>query len=62
MVTRTVGAIALRPTGNYQGSYIIFSLNTRRTMIRNRWNILPVPDKVTKRVETMASRKNDYLT
>jgi hypothetical protein len=48
MNPRTVGAIALRPTGNAQGSYLFFSLNSGRVLTRNRLTVLPMPDDVIK--------------
>jgi hypothetical protein len=46
MTSRTVGAIALRPSGNYQGSYIFLNLNTGRTMIRSNWTCIPMLSNV----------------
>ncbi len=54
MVPRTIGAIALRPTGNQQGGYYFFSLSTGRRLNRNRWTELPMPDDVIKSVVAMA--------
>jgi len=59
MITRTTGAIALRPTGNAQGSYIFFSLSSGRTITRNRWTVLPMPNEVITRVKAMASSDMD---
>jgi hypothetical protein len=36
MATRTTGANALRPTGNAQGGYYFYSLDTGRGLNRNR--------------------------
>jgi Zinc knuckle len=55
MDPRTIGAIALRPTGNAQGSYLFFSLNSGRVITRNRWTVLPMPDDVIERVKAMGS-------
>ena len=55
MLPRTIGAIALRPTGNAQGSYLFFSLSSGRIIIRNRWTALPTPDDVIERIKTMGS-------
>ena len=54
MATRTIGAIALRPTGNTQGGYFFFSLSTGRVLNRGRWTGLPMPNEVIDRVHTMA--------
>ena len=56
MTTRTTGAIALRPTGNAQGSYYLYSLSTGRVLNRNHWTVLPMPQDVVDRVHTLARR------
>jgi hypothetical protein len=56
MVTRTTGAIALRPTGNSQGGYYFYSLTTGRVLNRNKWTPLPMPQDVIDRVHTLARR------
>jgi hypothetical protein len=56
MITRTTGAIALRPTGNSQGGYYFYSLTTGRVLNRNNWTPLPLPQDVIDRVHTLARR------
>ena len=56
MMTRTTGAIALRPTGNVQGGYYLYSLSTGRVLNRNHWTELPMPQDVIDRVHTLARR------
>jgi hypothetical protein len=56
MAPRTVGAIALRPTGNAQGTYYFFSLNTGRRLNRSHWTEVPMPQEVVSRVHSMARR------
>ena len=56
MATRTVGAIALRPTGNAQGGYLFYSLDTGRVLTRNHWTELPMPTDVVTRIHAMARR------
>lgn len=56
MATRTTGAIALRPTGNAQGGYYLYSLSTGRVLTRNNWTSLPMPQDVVDRVHTLARR------
>jgi hypothetical protein len=56
MVTRTTGAIALRPTGNSQGGYYFLSLSTGRRLNRNHWTPLPMPAEVVNRVHVLARR------
>ena len=57
MSPRTVGALALRPTGNAQGSYYFMSLSTGRVLNRLRGTALPMPDDVTDRVHRMAQQQ-----
>ena len=54
MAKRTVGAIALRPTGNRQGSYYFLSLDSGRIITRNHATPLPIPQEVIKRVHQLA--------
>ena len=61
MAPRTVGAIALRPTGNEHGSYYFFNLNTGRLLNRSRWTELPMPDDVITRVHKMSRRGRQGL-
>jgi Reverse transcriptase (RNA-dependent DNA polymerase)/Zinc knuckle len=56
MSTRTVGAIALRPTGNDQGGYYFYSLASGRVLNRNHWTELPMPSDVIDRIHIMARR------
>jgi hypothetical protein len=56
MTTQTTGAIALRPTGNIQGGYYVFSLTTGHRLNRNRWTELPMPANVIERVHTLSRR------
>jgi hypothetical protein len=60
MTTRTVGAIAMRPTGNEQGSYYFYSLATCRRLHQTRWTELPMPAEVTDRVHALARRARAY--
>lgn len=63
MQTRTIGAIALRPTGNAQGGHFFFSLQTGKRINRNRWTEIPIPADVITRVNSMAgSRAHSRLT
>jgi hypothetical protein len=56
MATRTTGALALRPTGNTQGGYYLYSLSTGRVINRNHWTALPMPQEVITRVHNLARR------
>ena len=53
----TVGALALRPIGNAQGSIYFMSLSTGRVLNRLRGTPLPMPDDVIDRVHRMARQQ-----
>ncbi len=57
MATRAVGALALRPTGNEQGSYYFLSLLTGRVLNRQHWTNLPISTDVIDRVNRMARQQ-----
>ena len=57
MDPRTVGALALRPTGNAQGSFYFISLSTGRLLNRLHATPLPMPDEVVDRVHRMARQQ-----
>ena len=57
MMPRTVGAIALRPTGNAQGNFYFFSLATGKRINRTHATKLPMPDEVIERVHLLARRQ-----
>ena len=59
---RTVGALALRPTGNVQGGYFFFSLTTGKVINRMRWTRIPMPKEVIDRVERMARQEHAGTT
>ena len=58
MAARTIGAIALSPTGNTQGGYFLFSLTTGRVLNRGRWTSLPMPNEVIDWVHRMAHQEH----
>ena len=58
MAAWTIGAIALRPTGNTQGGYFFFSLTTRRVLNQGWWTSLPMPNEVIDRVHRMARQEH----
>jgi hypothetical protein len=66
MDPRTVGAIALRPTGNEQGTYLFLNLNTGKVIARKQWTVLPMPDNVITHVNQMSNelhwKDEDVLT
>ncbi len=51
MVTHSTPAIVLGPTGNLQGTYKFFSLETRKKIKRRKLTAYPMPDLVIKQVE-----------
>ena len=62
MATRTTGAIALRPTGNAQGGYYLYSLSTGRVLSRNHWTPLPMLKEVIDRLHVLGRRSTAALT
>ena len=58
----TIGALALRPTGNVQGGYFFFSLTTGKVINRMHWTTLPMPTEVIARVERMARQEHAGTT
>ena len=62
MLTRTVGAIALLPSGNSQGGHYFLSLNTGRRIHRQHWTELPMPAEVINRVHSLGRNSPKGLT
>ena len=64
MNSRTVGAIATRPTGNVQGGYYFIRLDTGRRINRRDWTALPMPQLVVDQVHRLArwAHSNRALT
>ena len=58
LLSRTVGAIALRPTGNQQGGYFFMSLHTGCIINRLHATKLPMPSEVIIRVDQLAKAQN----
>ena len=59
MNPRTVGALALRPVGNGQGSFYFLSIATGRVLNRLHATALPIPDDVIDKLHRMARRQKD---
>ena len=57
MDPRTVGALALHPTGNAQGSFYFMSLSMGRVLNRLHATPLPMPDEVVDRIHRMARQQ-----
>ena len=62
MKVRTVGAIALYPTGNDEGSVAYMSLYSGRELNRNRSTPLPMTADVIARIDVLAARMPEGLT
>ena len=60
MNARTVGALALRPTGNRQGGHYLYSLYSGRRLHRTHWTKLPMPAEVQARLSTFVKRGNAH--
>ena len=58
MKPRTVSAICLRPSGNQQGSFYYYSLNTGRRLHRRKATTLPMPQEIIDRVHHIANLQN----
>jgi hypothetical protein len=56
-IPRTDGAIALYPTGNLEGSWYFFNLNTNAIIKRDRWTKLPMPDMVITHLNNISERE-----
>ena len=62
MSLRTIGSIALRPTGNEQGGRYCMSLKTGRLLNRNNATPLPMPSKFINHVHRIEHRAPVGLT
>lgn len=61
MEERTMGAIALRPTGNEEGSYYCLSLLTGCRITRTRFTALSMPKEVIDRIHELAKANPEGL-
>jgi hypothetical protein len=52
------GDVALRPTGNTQGGYYLYSLSTGRRLNRNHCTPLPMPAEVIERVHQLTNQRS----
>jgi hypothetical protein len=57
MAPRTIGALALRPTGNLQGNFYFLCLSTGRVLNRQAATPLPMPSDVIDQVHRMARQQ-----
>ena len=58
---RSLGAIALGPTGNAQGAHYFLSLASGSRISRHRWTELPITDLAIARVEALAFAQDQPL-
>jgi hypothetical protein len=58
MIPRTIGDLALGPTGNAQHGFYFYSLNSGRVISRNCWTEVPMPNEIIERVDSLARRAN----
>ena len=58
METRADGGIALYDSGNIEGSWYVYNLNTDRLIKRNRLDILPMPEIVIDHMNRMCADEN----
>ena len=59
MNPRTVGALALRPVGNGQGSFYFLSVATGRVLNRLHATALPMPDGIIDKIHQMARQQKN---
>jgi hypothetical protein len=59
MESRTTGAINLGPTRNIQGTHKFCCLKTGEIIVRRKWNELPMPTDVIKRLKELTADKNE---
>jgi hypothetical protein len=57
----TRGAISLGPSGNLQGGFNFMALDTGKKITRRSWDIIPIPDTVIARVNTLGSDQPEFL-
>ena len=60
MNPQTVGALALRPTGNAQGSFYFMSISTGWVLNRLCATPLPMPDEVVDRIHRLARQQKAH--
>ena len=58
---RSLGAIALTPTGNANGDYYFLSLATGARISRHQWTAIPITDTCIARVEVLAKHERQPL-
>jgi hypothetical protein len=61
-VARTSGAIMVGPLSNQQGGHLFISLNSGRVLARRLWTVVPMPQSVIDRVNSMAADQPRIIT
>ncbi|KAL7476268.1 hypothetical protein ACHAW6_002142 [Cyclotella cf. meneghiniana] len=56
MTLRTHETICMGPTGNIKGSYKIYCLKTKKKLTWRRWDELPMPRSIIRKVDRQAKR------
>jgi len=57
---RTLGAIALQPTGNDQGGHYFLILQTGKKINRYKWTELLMPNEVIKKIHRLSRAAEQY--
>jgi hypothetical protein len=61
-IARTKGAISLGPSGNPQGGFKFMVLNTGKKIVRRSWDVIPMPDLVSDRVNALGRDQPQQMT
>jgi len=62
LTARTQGAISLGPSKNAQGGQHFYTLNSAKVVVRRSWDVIPMPEAVISRVNTLAADQPHLLT
>ena len=62
LIARTQGAISLGPSKNIQGGQHFYTLNSAKVVVRRSWDVIPMPEAVISRVNTLAADQPHLLT
>ena len=59
---RTKEAICLNPSGNLQRGYKFMALNSGKKIARQNWDLIPMPDRMIARINTLGRDQSKLLT
>ena len=62
MKQRTIGALAMYPSGNTQGTWYFWSLESGKTVHRKQWEKLPITNEVIQRVNQLGADNSQRST